>query len=139
MCFLLAVAAGGAPLARGPPLPLPPSHSSPLTTPPSRSLLRSDAPLTGDALAPVRALLEGAVLCNDSHLVKDAGPDGKDVYTPNGAPTEVGSGLAEGLRGRHWAARQRAAQPKQALSAEPRRTNPNPAGVAHHGDTQGGR
>lgn len=39
-------------------------------------------------MAAVKALLEGAVLCNDSHLNCDTA-DGKETWTPNGAPTEV--------------------------------------------------
>jgi hypothetical protein len=40
-------------------------------------------------MASVKALLEGAMLCNDSHLNHDTA-DGKETWTPNGAPTEVG-------------------------------------------------
>jgi len=29
------------------------------------------------------------MLCNDSHLNRTAGADGKETWTPNGAPTEV--------------------------------------------------
>lgn len=36
----------------------------------------------------MQALLEGALLCNDSALTKDDS-SGSTVYTPNGAPTEV--------------------------------------------------
>ncbi|WIA15444.1 hypothetical protein OEZ85_002091 [Tetradesmus obliquus] len=41
-----------------------------------------------EGMAAVKALLEGAVLCNDSHLNCDTA-DGKETWTPNGAPTEV--------------------------------------------------
>lgn len=50
-----------------------------------------------DQTALVRALLEGAVLCNDSSLVYD----GKSTFTPVGAPTEVAlitAGLKAGLK-----------------------------------------
>ncbi|GBF92410.1 carbonate dehydratase [Raphidocelis subcapitata] len=51
---------------------------------------KDGAELSSDAeLAPVRALLEGAVLCNDSALATEAAPGGGTTYTPNGAPTEV--------------------------------------------------
>lgn len=61
---------------------------------------RSHAELSSAGLAPVQSLLEGAMLCNDSHLHRDVGPDGREVFTPNGAPTEVAlitAGLKAGL------------------------------------------
>lgn len=55
----------------------------------------------GEQHATLQALLEGALLCNDSHLNKDTDPQGGgEVYTPNGAPTEVAlitAGLKAGL------------------------------------------
>jgi hypothetical protein len=44
----------------------------------------SDQDVSGAQLTAVQAVLEGTVLCNDSHLNNNDG-----VYTPNGAPTEV--------------------------------------------------
>lgn len=44
----------------------------------------SDKDVSGAELTAVQAVLEGAVLCNDSHLNNNNG-----VFTPNGAPTEV--------------------------------------------------
>jgi magnesium-transporting ATPase (P-type) len=43
---------------------------------------------TADELHALQALLEGAILCNDSVLSKST-EDGKETYTPLGAPTEV--------------------------------------------------
>jgi hypothetical protein len=37
----------------------------------------------------IKAIVSGAMLCNDSHLNHSVGPDSKEVWTPNGAPTEV--------------------------------------------------
>jgi magnesium-transporting ATPase (P-type) len=37
----------------------------------------------------IKAIVAGAMLCNDSHLNHSVGADGKEVWTPNGAPTEV--------------------------------------------------
>ncbi|GBF97304.1 carbonate dehydratase [Raphidocelis subcapitata] len=51
-----------------------------------------DAPgaaLTEAQTAAVRAIMEGAVLCNDSALTKAKDEGGADVYKPTGAPTEV--------------------------------------------------
>jgi hypothetical protein len=48
----------------------------------------SGVELGQEGIASVQALLEGAVLCNDSALNHDTA-DGKDSWTPNGAPTEV--------------------------------------------------
>jgi magnesium-transporting ATPase (P-type) len=46
----------------------------------------------------VQALLEGALLCNDSHLNRETDAvSGKEVFTPNGAPTEV-SLITAGLK-----------------------------------------
>ncbi len=45
-----------------------------------------DKDIGPDGQTAVQALLEGAVLCNDSALNHDTA---KDVWTPNGAPTEV--------------------------------------------------
>lgn len=52
-------------------------------------LLCSGSTLDADGVAVVQALLEGAVLCNDSSLNHDTADDGKETWTPNGAPTEV--------------------------------------------------
>jgi hypothetical protein len=41
-------------------------------------------------MASVAALLEGCMLCNDSHLHQEVLQDGRQVWVPNGAPTEVG-------------------------------------------------
>jgi hypothetical protein len=40
-------------------------------------------------MSSIAALLEGCVLCNDSHLNQDTLQDGRQVWVPNGAPTEV--------------------------------------------------
>eukprot|EP00879_Flechtneria_rotunda_P004077 GHRR01004322.1.p1 GENE.GHRR01004322.1~~GHRR01004322.1.p1 ORF type:complete len:859 (+),score=261.06 GHRR01004322.1:236-2812(+) len=56
--------------------------------------------LNQEEMVSIRALLEGAVLCNDSSLHHDITPDGKEHYRPNGAPTEVAlitAGLKAGL------------------------------------------
>jgi hypothetical protein len=49
----------------------------------------SDAVATADQMASIKELLSGAMLCNDSHLNHSVGTDGKETWTPNGAPTEV--------------------------------------------------
>ncbi|KAI8475578.1 MAG: cation transporting ATPase [Monoraphidium minutum] len=59
----------------------------------------SDAELAGASMEGVRAVLEGAVLCNDSNL-NVAGEGAAAIYTPNGAPTEVAlitAGLKAGI------------------------------------------
>lgn len=44
----------------------------------------------GEQLESIRAVIAGAMLCNDSHLNHTVGKaDGKETWTPNGAPTEV--------------------------------------------------
>lgn len=48
----------------------------------------------------VQAIVAGAMLCNDSHLNHTVGEDGKETWTPNGAPTEVSlitAGVKAGL------------------------------------------
>lgn len=45
--------------------------------------------LEGTRAAAVSALLEGAVLCNDSALTQETKDGGRVEWTPNGAPTEV--------------------------------------------------
>lgn len=42
-----------------------------------------------EQLESIRAVIAGAMLCNDSHLNHTVGTDGKETWTPNGAPTEV--------------------------------------------------
>ncbi|KAF8062005.1 calcium-transporting ATPase 1 [Scenedesmus sp. PABB004] len=56
---------------------------------PTGAFTLGDAPLPEEGAAAVKALLEGALLCNDSALTKEDGPGGAPVFTPNGAPTEV--------------------------------------------------
>eukprot|EP00775_Hariotina_reticulata_P004052 gene4052-4299_t len=56
---------------------------------PSGKFTLNDAEVTPEQHAGIAAILEGALLCNDSHLGKEDGPDGKPHYVPNGAPTEV--------------------------------------------------
>ena len=53
--------------------------------------------MSAEELGHIKALLEGTVLCNDS----DLSYDGKSMYTPVGAPTEVAlitAGLKAGLQ-----------------------------------------
>jgi magnesium-transporting ATPase (P-type) len=45
--------------------------------------------LEGTRATAVSALLEGAVLCNDSALTQETKDGGRVEWTPNGAPTEV--------------------------------------------------
>jgi magnesium-transporting ATPase (P-type) len=47
-----------------------------------------DKDLDSEQQTSVKSLLQGVVLCNDSHLNKDTS-SGHEVYVPNGAPTEV--------------------------------------------------
>lgn len=49
----------------------------------------SGAEVCGDAHVSVQALMEGTLLCNDSDLNCSTNAVGRDIYTPNGAPTEV--------------------------------------------------
>ncbi len=56
--------------------------------------------LSPEQLAPVRAILEGSLLCNDSALTNSTGADGKEDWVPSGAPTEVAlvtAGVKAGL------------------------------------------
>ncbi len=46
---------------------------------------------SAEQIESIKAIVSGAMLCNDSHLNHTVGPDGKEVWTPNGAPTEVRS------------------------------------------------
>ena len=46
-------------------------------------------PLTAPQLASVSTVLEGSVLCNDSALSRLPDAKGRDVFVPQGAPTEV--------------------------------------------------
>jgi prepilin-type processing-associated H-X9-DG protein len=48
-------------------------------------------------MSAVAALLEGCVLCNDSHLHQETLQDGRQVWVPNGAPTEVSARLSTAL------------------------------------------
>jgi hypothetical protein len=49
----------------------------------------SGQPVGASDMSSVAALLEGCVLCNDSHLHQETLQDGRQVWVPNGAPTEV--------------------------------------------------
>eukprot|EP00775_Hariotina_reticulata_P008890 gene8890-9068_t len=63
---------------------------------PKGTFTLNDKDVSGAELTAVQAVLEGAVLCNDSHLNNNNG-----VFTPNGAPTEVAlitAGLKAGLK-----------------------------------------
>ncbi|KAI8475579.1 MAG: cation transporting ATPase [Monoraphidium minutum] len=67
------------------------------SVPPLQS--NSDTELAGAGVDGVRAVLEGAMLCNDSNL-NVAGEGAAAIYTPNGAPTEVAlitAGLKAGI------------------------------------------
>ncbi|KAI8475580.1 MAG: calcium transporting ATPase [Monoraphidium minutum] len=66
---------------------------------PTGAFSLDDAELTGASMDGVRAVLEGAMLCNDSNL-NVAGEGAAAIYTPNGAPTEVAlitAGLKAGI------------------------------------------
>jgi hypothetical protein len=56
----------------------------------------SGQPVGASDMSSVAALLEGCVLCNDSHLHQETLQDGRQVWVPNGAPTEVCVGLILG-------------------------------------------
>jgi magnesium-transporting ATPase (P-type) len=56
--------------------------------------------LSTEQLAPIRSIMEGCMLCNDGVLNSKPDADGKMVWTPNGAPTEVAlitAGVKAGL------------------------------------------
>jgi len=81
------------------------ASSSPLRPPPPpiTTTTKPKQTASGQELADtaaIAALLEGAVLCNDSHLGAEPSGTGATTYTPNGAPTEVAlitAGLKAGL------------------------------------------
>ncbi|WIA10648.1 hypothetical protein OEZ85_010828 [Tetradesmus obliquus] len=68
---------------------------------PKGSFTRDGQPVTAGDMSSVAALLEGCMLCNDSHLHQETMPDGRQAWLPNGAPTEVAlitAGLKAGLK-----------------------------------------
>jgi magnesium-transporting ATPase (P-type) len=104
----------------------PPPHTHPcphqlvllttLTLPPPPSPVMpgcSDHPCTADHMASIKALTSGAMLCNDSHLNHSVEEGGKEVWSPNGAPTEV-SLITVGVKAGHTMEALKAAQPRVA-------------------------
>eukprot|EP00882_Tetradesmus_deserticola_P009077 GHRQ01009576.1.p1 GENE.GHRQ01009576.1~~GHRQ01009576.1.p1 ORF type:complete len:554 (+),score=246.57 GHRQ01009576.1:243-1904(+) len=68
---------------------------------PKGEFTRDGQPVAAGDMGNVSALLEGCMLCNDSHLHMDTAQDGRQVWVPNGAPTEVAlitAGLKAGLK-----------------------------------------
>lgn len=80
---------------------------------PAACLSCSGQDCTPDQLQSIRAILAGAMLCNDSHLNKTVGTDGKETWVPNGAPTEV-SLITVGLKAGLTVESLKASQPRVA-------------------------
>lgn len=66
---------------------------------------------TADQLESIKAVVAGAMLCNDSHLNHTVGTDGKETWAPNGAPTEV-SLITVGVKAGLTVEAVKAAQPR---------------------------